>query len=52
MIRRDDIEDYNLVAPVPERLRKGEGRPFTAQEVRRDLGLDELYPPQDTESSC
>jgi RHH-type rel operon transcriptional repressor/antitoxin RelB len=37
----DEIEDYYLAAEVVERLRKGQGRPFTAQEVRQDLGLDD-----------
>ncbi len=34
----DEIEDYYLAAEVVERLRKGQGRTFTAQEVRQDLG--------------
>jgi len=37
----DDLEDYYLAADVVERLRKGEERTFSAQEVRRDLGLDD-----------
>lgn len=37
----DELEDYYLAADVVERLRKGEERTFTAQEVRRDLGLDD-----------
>jgi RHH-type transcriptional regulator, rel operon repressor / antitoxin RelB len=37
----DDIEDYYLAADVVEHLRKGQGRTFTAQEVRQDLGLDD-----------
>jgi RHH-type transcriptional regulator, rel operon repressor / antitoxin RelB len=36
----DEMEDYYLAANVVERIRKGQGRTFTAQEVRRDLGLD------------
>ena len=42
MIERsiDDIEDYYLGAEVLERVRKGEEEIFTADEVRRDLGLD------------
>jgi RHH-type rel operon transcriptional repressor/antitoxin RelB len=37
----DEMEDYYLAADVVERLRKGHGRTFTAQEVRQDLGLDD-----------
>ena len=37
----DEIEDYYLAADAVERLRKGQGRTFTAQEVRQDLGLDD-----------
>jgi RHH-type transcriptional regulator, rel operon repressor / antitoxin RelB len=37
----DEIEDYYLAAEVVERLRKGQGRTSTAQEVRQDLGLDD-----------
>ncbi len=37
----DEIEDYYFAAEVVERLRKGQGRTFTAQEVRQDLGLDD-----------
>ncbi|HKI25632.1 MAG TPA: DUF6290 family protein [Candidatus Sulfotelmatobacter sp.] len=37
----DDLEDYYLAADVVERLRKGEEHTFSAQEVRRDLGLDD-----------
>ena len=37
----DDLEDYYLAADVVERLRKGEERTFSSQEVRRDLGLDD-----------
>jgi RHH-type transcriptional regulator, rel operon repressor / antitoxin RelB len=37
----DDIEDYYLAAEVAERVRKGHERTFTAQEVSRDLGLDD-----------
>ncbi len=36
----DEMEDYYLAANVVERIRKGQGRTLTAQEVRRDLGLD------------
>ena len=37
----DEMEDYYLAADVVERLRKGQGRTFTAKEVRQDLGLDD-----------
>ncbi|MGH9497125.1 MAG: type II toxin-antitoxin system RelB family antitoxin [Candidatus Sulfotelmatobacter sp.] len=37
----DEIEDYYLAADVVERLRKGQGRTFTSQELRQDLGLDD-----------
>jgi RHH-type rel operon transcriptional repressor/antitoxin RelB len=37
----DEMEDYYLAADVVKRLRKGQGRTFTAQEVRQDLGLDD-----------
>ncbi|MDD3581558.1 MAG: DUF6290 family protein [Desulfobacca sp.] len=35
----DDLEDYYLAADVLERLRKGEERTYTLEEVERDLGL-------------
>jgi len=41
MLMIDEAEDYYLAAEVLERLRKGEERIFSAQEVRQDLGLDE-----------
>ncbi len=37
----DDIEDYYLAADVAERVRKGQDRIFTSEEVSRDLGLDD-----------
>jgi RHH-type transcriptional regulator, rel operon repressor / antitoxin RelB len=37
----DDMEDYYLAAEVVERLRKGQEKTFTDEEVRRDLGLDD-----------
>jgi RHH-type rel operon transcriptional repressor/antitoxin RelB len=37
----DDIEDYYLAADAAERVRKGQERTFTVQEVSRDLGLDD-----------
>ena len=36
----DDVEDYYLAAQVLERIRSGEERVFSSDEVRRDLGLD------------
>jgi RHH-type transcriptional regulator, rel operon repressor / antitoxin RelB len=35
----DEMEDYYLAAEVVERLRKGQERTFSSQEVRQDLGL-------------
>lgn len=35
----DDLEDYYLAANTLERVRKGEERVFTLDEVERDLGL-------------
>jgi RHH-type transcriptional regulator, rel operon repressor / antitoxin RelB len=37
----DDMEDYYLAAEVVERLRKGQERTYTDEEIRRDLGLDD-----------
>jgi RHH-type transcriptional regulator, rel operon repressor / antitoxin RelB len=37
----DDIEDYYLAAEVAERHRKGQSRTFTAQELRKEIGLDD-----------
>jgi RHH-type rel operon transcriptional repressor/antitoxin RelB len=37
----DEMEDYYLAAEVVERLRKGQERTFTTQEIRQDLGLDD-----------
>ena len=36
----DDVEDYYLAAQVLERIRSGQERVFSSDEVRRDLGLD------------
>jgi len=36
----DDLEDYYLAAAIMERVRKGEEPVFGADEVRKDLGLD------------
>lgn len=35
----EDMEDYYLAAATMERIRKGEERVFTLEEVERDLGL-------------
>ena len=35
----EDLEDYYLSAATMERVRKGEERVFTLEEVERDLGL-------------
>jgi RHH-type transcriptional regulator, rel operon repressor / antitoxin RelB len=37
----DEEGDYYRPAEVLERLRRGEERTFSSQEVRQDLGLDE-----------
>jgi RHH-type rel operon transcriptional repressor/antitoxin RelB len=37
----DDVEDYYLATEVLERVRKGEERLYTADEVRQDLALDD-----------
>lgn len=36
----DDVEDYYLAAHVVERVREGQERIHTADEVRKQLGLD------------
>lgn len=35
----DDLEDFYLAAATMERVRKGEERVFTLDDVERDLGL-------------
>ena len=35
----EDLEDYYLAAATMERVRKGEERVFTLEDVERDLGL-------------
>lgn len=35
----DDMEDYYLAAEVLERVRKGQEKVYSAEEVRRSLGL-------------
>ena len=37
----DDVEDFYLAHAVLGRLRSGEERVFSAEEVRRDLGLED-----------
>lgn len=36
----DDLEDYYLAAATMERVRKGEEKTYSTEEVRKDLGLD------------
>jgi RHH-type rel operon transcriptional repressor/antitoxin RelB len=37
----EEMEDYYLAAEVLERVRKGEEKVHSAQQVRKDLGLDD-----------
>ena len=37
----DDAEDYYLAAEVLQRIRKGDEQVHAADDVRRDLGLDD-----------
>lgn len=37
----DDLEDYYLAAATVERVRKGEEKVYSAEQVRKDLGLDD-----------
>ena len=37
----DDLEDYYKAVEVSERIRRGEERTYTSEEVRRELGLDD-----------
>jgi RHH-type rel operon transcriptional repressor/antitoxin RelB len=37
----DDLEDYYLAATTMERVRKGEEKVYSAEQVRNDLGLDD-----------
>jgi len=37
----EDMEDYYLAAEVLERVRKGQEPVYSADEVRRNLGLDD-----------
>jgi len=37
----DDLEDYYLAAEVLERVRKGKEKVYSAESVRKDLGLED-----------
>ena len=37
----EEMEDYYLAAAVLERVRKGQEKVYSAEEVRKDLGLDD-----------
>jgi len=37
----DDLEDYYLAAATVERVRKGEEKVYTTEQVRKGLGLDD-----------
>ena len=37
----DDLEDYYLAAATMERVRKGEEKVYSAEQVRKDLGLND-----------
>jgi len=37
----EDLEDFYLAAATMERVRKGEERLYSAEDVRKDLGLDD-----------
>ncbi len=37
----EDIEDYYLAADVLERVRKGQEQVHAAEDMRRELGLDD-----------
>ncbi len=36
----DDLEDYYLADATMERVRKGEEKVYSTEEIREDLGLD------------
>ena len=36
----EDLEDYYLAAATMERVRKGEEKVYPAEQVRKDLGLE------------
>lgn len=37
----DDLEDYYLADATSERVRKGEEKTYSAEQVKQDLGLDD-----------
>ena len=37
----EDVEDYYLAAEVVERVRMGQEKLYPAEQVRKDLGLDD-----------
>lgn len=37
----EDMKDYYLAVSVLERVRKGEEKVYSAEHVRKDLGLDD-----------
>lgn len=37
----DDLEDYYLAAATLERIRKGDEKVYSSEEVRKELGLDD-----------
>ena len=37
----DDLEDYYVAAATMERVRKGEEKVHSAEQVRKNLGLDD-----------
>ena len=37
----EDLEDFYLAAATMERIRKGEERIYSAEKVRKDLGLED-----------
>lgn len=37
----EDVEDYYLAEQVMQRVRRGEEKVYSAEEVRRELGLDD-----------
>jgi len=41
MLKIEDIEDYEIAAEVAKRVRNGQERVYSAQETRRELGLDD-----------
>jgi RHH-type rel operon transcriptional repressor/antitoxin RelB len=36
----DDLEDYHLATQVLERIKSGQEKVYSANEVREELGLD------------